>query len=199
MAALVLLMVGSHALAIEEAAYTVILADGAFEIRDYAEQIVAETRVGGEFKEAGDAAFRPLFKYISGANESRSEIAMTAPVAQTEGEKIAMTAPVAQAASGDDEWVVSFLMPASYTMETIPSPTDTRVWIRSIPARRMAAIRYSGGWSAKRYRQHLAKLESWMAERGLEAVGGAVWARYNSPFALWFMRRNEILVPIAAD
>lgn len=194
LAVLALALSGS-ASAIEEPAYRVVRSEAAFEIRDYEAQIVAETRVAGDFKQAGDDAFRPLFRYISGANQAGEEIAMTAPVAQSQGEKIAMTAPVGQRASGD-EWVVSFMMPAAYTLETIPRPTDPRVSIRAVPPQRMAVIRYSGRWTLKGYQQHLEQLQSWMDGQGLEAVGEPVWARYNSPFSLWFMRRNEILVPI---
>ena len=42
------------------------------------------------------------------------------------------------------------------------------------------------------------RLEAWMRGRGLAPAGDPVWARYNSPFSLWFLRRNEILVPVAA-
>jgi effector-binding domain-containing protein len=195
LAAISALLLSGMASAIEEAAYRVVRSEADFEIRDYEPQIVAETRVSGDFKQAGDDAFRPLFRYISGANQAGEDIAMTAPVAQGKGEKIAMTAPVGQRAS-KDEWVVSFMMPAAYTMETIPQPTDPRVRIRAVPPQRMAAIRYSGRWTLKGYQQHLDELQSWMVEQGLEAVGEPVWARYNSPFSLWFMRRNEILIPI---
>lgn len=183
--------------AIEEAPYAVVLADGAVEIRDYAAYIVAETRVSGPMEDAGNAAFRPLFRYIDGDNESRSDIAMTAPVAQRESEKIAMTAPVGQRAAGE-EWVVSFMMPSAYTPDTIPKPTDPRVAIREIPAHRMVAIRYSGRWTESKYQDHLALLQAWMAENGLEAIGEPIWARYNAPFSLPFLRRNEVLLPVAA-
>jgi effector-binding domain-containing protein len=181
---------------VEEARFARVLQDGDVEIRDYAPQIVAETRVSGSMKDAGNTAFRPLFRYIDGDNEAQAEIAMTAPVAQREGEKIAMTAPVAQRAE-QDEWVVSFMMPAQYTMDTIPRPTDSRVSLRQIPAHRMAVIRYSGRWTERNYQEQLQRLRAWMDENGLEATGEPVWARYNAPFSLPFMRRNEILMPLA--
>mgnify|MGYP001823726535 CR=1 FL=1 len=173
-----------------------VLQDDSIEIRDYAPQIVAETRVSGSMKDAGNTAFRPLFRYIDGNNEAQAEIAMTAPVAQRESEKIAMTAPVAQRAEGGD-WVVSFMMPAQYTMASIPKPTDPRVVIREIPAHRMAVIRYSGRWTERNYQENLERLLAWMEESGLEAIGEPVWARYNAPFSLPFLRRNEILLPLA--
>jgi hypothetical protein len=184
------------AMAVEEAEYTVIKTDGAIELRDYEPSIVAETLVQGDFEDASSKAFRTLFRYIDGENEARDKIAMTAPVSQKQGsQKIAMTAPVSQEASKGG-WLVSFMMPSSFTMDTIPVPLDDDVKIRQIPAYRAAAIRYSGFWSEKNYERHLAELERWMKSQNLQAAGPAVWARYNAPFTPWFMRRNEILVPV---
>jgi effector-binding domain-containing protein len=186
------------AFAVEEAKYEVLSRDGAIELRDYESSIVAETVVSGDFDEAGNRAFRKLFNFIDGNNVAGEEIAMTAPVSQeAASEKIAMTAPVSQSRDGD-AWAVSFMMPAAYTMETVPKPVDPEVRIREIPSQRMAAIRYSGFWSEKNYREHLSELENWLQANGLEPAGDPVWARYDAPFKPWFMRRNEILVPIAS-
>jgi effector-binding domain-containing protein len=184
------------AMAIEEAAYRVVKTEGPFELRDYEPHIVAETTVDGELEEVGSVAFRRLFAYISGANTAQTEIAMTTPVSQQSSEKIAMTAPVGQQKSGD-RWLVSFMMPASYRMETLPIPDDPQVTIRQVPPRRIAAVRYSGFWSEKNYQKNMLKLGSWIEKEGLKVTGEAIWARYNSPFSLWFLRRNEILVPVA--
>ena len=185
----------SSLMAIEEAKYRVVLKDGPIEIRDYEPSIVAETVVSGEFEDAGDSAFRRLFRYIDGNNVSQEEIAMTAPVSQGRSEKIAMTSPVGQQ-SAPGGWAVSFMMPASYTMETIPEPKDDSVAIRQIPAYRAAAIRYSGFWSEKNYQEHLAELNAWLDARDYRRSGEPVWARYDAPFKPWFMRRNEILIAV---
>jgi len=186
------------AMAIEEAPYKVVKTAGIFELRDYAPHILAETVVEGSLEDAGNKAFRRLFRYISGENRSRDTIAMTAPVSQQpEGEKITMTAPVGQQAV-EGKWAVSFMMPASYTLETLPVPTDPGVTLRQVAARRLAAVRYSGLWSEKNYLRYKGELESWLRDNGLTVTGEPVWARYNPPFTLWFMRRNEILIPVAA-
>ncbi len=187
------------AMAIEEATYTVVDSDSNFEVRDYAPHVLAETVVEGDLEEAGDKAFNRLFRYISGANRSREKIAMTAPVSQQpKGEKIKMTAPVGQQRV-QQGWAVSFMMPSSYTLETLPEPEDPAISLRQVPARQMAAVRYSGFWSEKGYLRNKLELESWINERGLSIAGDPVWARYNPPFTPWFMRRNEILIPLAAD
>jgi hypothetical protein len=187
---------GGNIMAIEEAEYSVVDHAGDIELRDYAASIVAETLVEDEFEDAGNRAFRPLFKYISGDNESSKNISMTSPVSQEKrSEKIAMTAPVSQTESGG-AWAVNFMMPAEYTMETIPQPANSAVRIREVPAYRAAVIRFSGRWTEKNYTEHLAKLQSWIADKQLTIDGGPIWARYDPPFKPWFLRRNEILIPV---
>jgi effector-binding domain-containing protein len=183
-------------MAIEEAAYHVLKQETHFEIRDYAPHILAETVVEGNFEEAGNKAFRVLFRYISGDNLSREKVAMTAPVSQNrKGEEIKMTAPVGQR-SVQDKWAVSFMMPASYTLETLPEPKDPDVTLRQVSARRMAAVSYSGFWSEKNYLRYKSALEAWIHEQGLSIAGEPLWARYNPPFTPWFLRRNEVLIPV---
>ncbi len=192
-----LVLAAENLMATEEAQYTVSAKQDVLEIREYAPSIVAEVVVDGAFEDASGTAFRTLFNYISGKNTAQRKIAMTAPVSQQAGpEKIDMTSPVGQRQSGQG-WAVSFMMPAAYTMDTIPVPDDPSVVLREIPAHRAAAIRYSGRWSEASYKKHLASLQDWMKQQNLTAIGEPVWARYNAPFTPWFMRRNEILIPIA--
>ena len=192
------LVMGGVAMGTEEAAYTVEKTEGEFQVRQYAPQVVAETLVEAGLEDAGNQAFRVLFRYISGENRTRSKIAMTAPVGQQrQGEKIAMTAPVSQERAGD-RWAVSFMMPSNQTLATLPEPADSKVSLRAVPARRMAVVRYSGVWSQDQYDRHLKGLRDWAAAQGLKVEGEPVWARYNPPFTLWFLRRNEIWLPVQA-
>jgi hypothetical protein len=196
LATAVIIIGAMDAMAIEEAKYKVVKKDNEFEIRDYAPHILAETVVEGDFEEAGNKAFNRLFRYISGVNRSRDKVKMTIPVAQEPiGEKIEMTAPVGQQRF-QERWAVSFMMPASYTLETLPEPEDPKVTLRQVLARRIAAVRYSGFWNEKSYLRYKLELESWIRERGLTVVGDPIWARYNPPFTPWFLRRNEILIPV---
>ena len=194
-----LLLTGVNAMATPEAPYTVLKTDEIFELREYAPQILAEITVDGDLEEAGNKAFRPLFRYISGDNKSRSKIAMTTPVSQEQtGERIAMTAPVSQQKI-QEKWAVSFMMPASYTIETLPTPNDPNIKLRQVPAHRVATVRYSGFWSEDNYLLNKAKLETWIRENRFTVVGEPVWARYNPPFTPWFLRRNEILIPVTSS
>jgi hypothetical protein len=196
--AVIIIIGATNVMATEEAPYTLVEKDNAFEIRNYAPHILAETVVEGTLEEAGNIAFNRLFRYISGDNKSRDKVAMTAPVSQQPtGEKIKMTAPVGQQAE-QQGWAVSFMMPATYTMETLPHPLNPQVSLRQVSARLMAAVRYSGFWSEKAYLRNKRELESWIVQKGLTIVGDPVWARYNPPFTPWFLRRNEILIPVRA-
>lgn len=191
------LLVSYAAMAVEEPQFRVLEHQGAFELREYAPYLVAETTVQADFEDAGSIAFRRLFRYISGENTVRQKIAMTAPVTQSRagGEKIAMTAPVTQSAVSDG-YAIAFVVPSKYTADTVPEPTDPTVRIRAVPGRLVACWRYSGRWTPENYREHEADLRQAMAERGLRAVGAPVLARYNPPFMPAFLRRNEVLIPV---
>lgn len=183
-------------MAIEKTSYIVIQKDKLFELREYTPHILAETLVDGDLMQASRHAFQTLFGYISGNNLSRTKVAMTVLVSQKPvGEKIQMTAPVAQQRV-EDKWAVSFLMPKTYTLKTLPQPLDDRITLRQVPEQRMAVVRYSGTWSEKSYLSHKLELESWMSRNDLTSSGNAIWARYNPPFTPWFLRRNEILIPV---
>ena len=190
------LLVAKSAMAIEKAKYTVLKKEDNFEIRQYYSQIVAETNVEGELEDAGNEGFRRLYGYISGDNRKKQSISMTAPVGQeADSQKIAMTAPVGQEKK-DNRWRISFLMPTEYTMVDLPEPTDKRVKLVKESGRIMAAVKYSGTWSKEGYEKNKALLEEFMQKRGLVKAGEPVWARYDPPFMPWFLRRNEVLIPV---
>jgi len=181
---------------IEKAKYKVTEKEGKLEIRQYSPQIVAETIVDADFEDAGNVAFRRLFDYISGNNRNKESISMTAPVNQkTRSEKISMTAPVNQYQS-KDRFIVSFVMPSKYSMESLPEPLDSNVVLREVPSRKLAVIRYSGSWSKKKYETQKELLEEFIRNKGLKITGEAIFARYDPPFQLSFLRRNEVLIPI---
>lgn len=194
----VLLFGGGPAMAIEEPAFTLVEEIGDIEIRRYAPYLVAETLVEGKsFDDAGNEGFRRLFRYITGANGGERKIAMTAPVNQSPGgDKIAMTAPVDQAASADG-WAVSFVVPSRYDADSVPQPTDPRVYIREIPGDFVAVRRYSGLWSEARFAREREALLDEIEAAGYTVTGDPRLARYDAPFKPWFLRRNEVIVPIA--
>jgi hypothetical protein len=197
-AAVVALLATPTAMAIEEPRFNVLEKDGSFELREYSPFIVAETRVEAGFEDAGSVAFQRLFRYISGKNIAQQKIAMTASVTQSRGEKISMTAPVSQIADGN-AFLVAFTLPSNYTLATAPQPLDPTVGLREVPAQLIACWRYSGRWTASNFRDHEVLLRERIKARGLIAGGDPVLARYNPPFTPWFMRRNEVLIPVTVQ
>ena len=182
--------------AIEEPRYVVVSEQKVFEIRDYPAYLVAEVTLQGSADDTGNEGFRILFRYITGKNQAQRKIEMTAPVSQqAAGLEIPMTAPVARR-GGEGRYSLQFTMPAGWTLETLPKPEDPRVRLREIPAARYAVIRFSGLWTARNYDKNLIKLRRAAEHAKLEVVGEPVYSRYDPPFMPFFLRRNEIWLPI---
>jgi hypothetical protein len=181
---------------VEEPAFKLVEASGGFELRDYPPIIVAETAVTGEREPAISAGFRLIADYIFGNNTAAKEVAMTAPVSQQASQEIAMTAPVTQQGSGNS-WTVNFIMPAEYTMETLPKPNNPAVTLRAVPGERVAVIRFSGTANEQMLADKTAELKAMMESRKLEATGPLRYAFYNPPWVLGPLRRNEVMIPVA--
>lgn len=172
-----------------------------FELRRYPAHLVAEVEVDSSFADAGNRAFGTLVGFISGRNSAQGKVAMTAPVVQEQASaRIAMTSPVVQEPGRETgRQVVAFVMPAEYTAETLPTPTDPRIAIRQVPPQLAAARAFTGRWSERIYQQQLADLRSAVAEAGLEVVGPPRFARFDPPWTPWFLRHNEVVLPVAGD
>lgn len=201
--ALTLVLSRPAAATTEQPDYQVLEKDGAFELRQYPAMLAAETLVtDGDFEDAGNIAFGRLFRYITGNNRARAEIAMTSPVVQTanrtadDGEKIAMTAPVIQQPGEAGGYRVAFIVPAEYTRETVPEPMDPNVRIVATPQRLMAAITYSGRVSEAMHVRKEQALRAELAKRELAVAGEPITAQYDAPFIPGPFRRNEVLIPV---
>lgn len=180
---------------VEQPKYQVVETSGHFEIRDYAPMIVAEVEIPGERRDAMGKGFRIIADYIFGNNSAAQKVPMTAPVTQQDSEKIAMTAPVTQQGDGST-WKVRFIMPSSYTMETLPRPHNPAVKLKEIAARRYAVIRFSGSPGEDSLKARARELTAWVRTKNLTPVSEPVYAFYNPPWTLPFLRRNEVMVEI---
>jgi hypothetical protein len=193
------ILIASFAMATEEPKYTLIEKSEPFELRSYAPKILAEVTVEGDLDAASNQGFRLIAAYIFGQNQPSEKIAMTVPVAVEErapkSVRIAMTAPV-NIESSAGKWTVSFVMPSEYTMESLPKPLNPRVQLRQIPAVKRAVIVFTGFNSENKVAEKTLELEEWMRSKNLQAVGVPRFARYNPPWSIPFMRRNEILIPV---
>lgn len=180
----------------EQPKYKIVSVKGTIEVREYEPMIVAEVEVSGERKEAIRQGFKVLADYIFGNNVSNKKMDMMAPVTNQLSEKIAMTAPVMQEECME-HWKVRFVMPAKYSLETLPKPNSNEVVLITVPAKRFAVIRFSGFAEDVSIKQHTQELEAYVLSQNLKVVGKPVLAFYNPPWTLPFLRRNEVMIEIS--
>ncbi|UYV15289.1 SOUL family heme-binding protein [Porphyrobacter sp. ULC335] len=170
----------------EQPEFALVRADQDFELRDYPSLVVAEVSHTGSRERASGASFRRLAAYI---------FAQDRPAG---GDKIAMTSPVLQDETAPGEWRMRFVMPSKYTLATLP-PAPADIALTQMPARRMAAIRFSGNGGASDLALMEARLRDWMMVQGLMPAGEAEFAFYDAPMVPGPLRRNEVLIPVAAQ
>lgn len=194
-------------MATEEPKYTLLEKSEPFELRAYGPRIVAEVKVEGDLDNASSSGFRILAAYIFGKNQVSEKIAMTAPVGiessdQGKSAKIAMTAPVMIEGNKtldkniNNQWIVSFLMPAGFTLDSLPKPLDSQVKIKELPSEKRAVITFSGFYNEEKVQDKTQALREWIKTKNWKPVGEPQFARYNPPWTLPFMRRNEILIQV---
>ncbi len=197
---IVLLFITSfNAMAIEEPEFISIEKKDVFEIREYQPKLIAQVLVNGTFDSASSKGFRLLADFIFGnnkTNEGSKKIDMTAPVVSRDAaEKIDMTAPVISEET-EKGWYVSFNMPKQFTKETLPVPNNPEVKIIEVPSEKYAVITFSGLVREKKYAEMLNLLNEEMKKRNIDPKGPAILARYNPPWTLPFLRRNELMFRI---
>ena len=176
--------------------------DAGVEIRRYEPRLAAEVVIAGATPdEELERAFRALFAYIAGANAGSAggeKIAMTAPVeVARQPERIAMTAPV-ETVRGDTGTRMRFFLPARFTRETAPTPSDLRVRIVDAPPETLAVLRFSGTASDGEIAQRRGALLRALEASRWRPDGEPVAFFYDAPFTLPFVRRNEVAVPVSA-
>ena len=170
---------------VEQAAYEVLRADGAIEIRRYQPMVVAEVGVEGSRKPAISRGFRAIAGYIFGGNAGARKVAMTAPVMQQHGPD-----------GASPTWAVRFVMPRQWTLETLPRPNDPNVVLKPIAAETYAAITFSGFHDRRTLERHTDRLKDYLVREGLTPRGLPVMAFFDPPWTLPFRRRNEIMIKV---
>ncbi|MEQ1767329.1 MAG: heme-binding protein [Methylotenera sp.] len=180
---LLILLFANVAMAIEEPKFTILEKSGAFELRAYAPRVVAETLVDGSLDDASGAGFRRIADYIFGNNTSH----------KGGSEKISMTAPVTMQQSAG-QWRMYFVMPSQYSLSTLPTPNNGAVTLRELPESRAAVLRFSGLAGEEKTAKKTAELLAWLKSKNITPIGTPELARYNPPWTLPFLRRNEVMV-----
>lgn len=181
----------------EQQPYDVVSQHPGFELRRYPSHTVAERVVDSTFEGAANQAFRDLAGYIGGQNAGGRKVDMTAPVVQEASSKIAMTAPVVQEASDEPgRYLVAFVLPAGYTAETAPVPSNGRVTIRQVDEQLAVATRAPGRWTEASYEEAVMTLRASAEAAGFTITGAVRYARFDPPWKPFFLRRNEVVAPV---
>jgi len=167
---------------VKEAKYSLIKKLNKVEIRLYDNLIIAE--VDGY----GDGGFNILFKYISGDNTTQTNLEMTSPVIS---KNIEMTAPVLS-----EKDSIAFVMPEGYTLKNTPKPTDEQIKIQQLPKRYVAALRFTGRWTASNFTKKSKQLLKELQTSKIKTKGNIFSMRYSGPLTPWFLRRNEVATEI---
>jgi hypothetical protein len=171
----------------EQQLFDVIARHPRFELRRYPAHVTADVEIIGSFESAGTSGFRPLIGYISSGG-----VAMTAPVLQQPRDEVAD-------ATSAGVYQVSFVMPAGRDVASLPVPSDSRVVLREVPEHTAAVSRFSGRWTADSFRRHASALRADVQAAGWEPDGSMRWARFDPPWTPWFMRHNEVVLPVRAS
>ena len=176
---------------VETPEYKILKTEGNIQLRRYNPMIIALVNVNGTRRDAIGKGFRLLSDYIFGDNVGQRTI--SDPAGTRESIKIAMTAPVQQQ-SVDSGWQISFVMPSEYTTGTLPSPTNKLITIRTEDSRDFFTITFSGLNSDQNIEKNQNILSKYLEVNNISTSSKPIYAIYNPPLTLPFLRRNEILI-----
>jgi hypothetical protein len=112
-----------------------------------------------------------------------------------DGEKLEMTSPVINQRSGNSH-VMSFVMPPGRDLGSLPEPIDDLVELDVVPARRIAVLSYRGRYDATSVRQHQDELITEVRNAGLHPIGTPLFAGFDPPNTIPWLRRNEVWVEV---
>ena len=128
--------------------------------------------------------------------DATKKIAMTTPVTMTpSAKKIAMTTPVITQ-GGNNDWMMSFVMPKEFSLATLPKPNNPDITITQLPKEKFAVIIFSGLIRESSFNEKIEQLNQFIDEKKLNRLGAVQIARYNPPWTLPFFRRNELMVRV---
>jgi hypothetical protein len=164
-------------MAYEEAIYSIVYKNDVYEIRNYSERLAIQVNYTNQ-----SSGFRRLFDYISGSNSDSAKINMAIPTTQSNENK---------------GKVMQFFLPSNFTKKNAPSPTDKELKLKIIKQGYYAVIKYSGRLTDKNFDKYRNILKDYLIKDNIEILNSGIRATYNSPFTLFFLRRNEVMFHVA--
>jgi hypothetical protein len=165
--------------------YKVVQSYRDFELREYLPCVLAQVKVSAKYETASSMAFAPLFRYISKGNKA--------------SEKIAMTAPVIAAQSGlkteENDWYVSFVMPAGSKFGHLPHPNDPQVKLKELDKQTCIALSFRGRATIELTKKKIDQLRSAAKRENIALSDETRICRFDPPFKPGLLHYNEIVIP----
>ena len=164
----------------KEPNYSLLKKDGNIEIRQYNSYVIAKTSIPIDGKDDNNM-FRTLASYIFGGNENNQSIPMTAPVTTYQD---------------NDKYNMVFYMLDAENIDDMPEPNGQNILFENFNLGKCAVISFSWFSSESRVNSHTDKLKKYLKDNNLTATSSFMVNRYDPPWRMPFMRRNEVLVQI---
>ncbi|CAF4969605.1 unnamed protein product [Rotaria sp. Silwood1] len=179
----------------ETSSYDVITKKDGYEIRRYNKlylaQISYEVPLNTDFLSESGLRFIPLYKYISGCNDTQTKMSIMAPVIMQEAENNCII-----------KRTMSFIMsPTKFTsLDQIPIPNDKNIRIvEQTNSFDLACITFNMTMTTEKNAAKEKELREAAHRDGFQLSSNKndiLYFGYNPPFIIPHFKRNDICIPV---
>ena len=165
---------------IESYSYQVVKKYKDFEIRNYEASLFTTVKLSSKgYKDTSRKGFSILAGYIFGDNDKNKKIAMTSPVAM----------------SLEDSVTMMFMVPREFDKKTLPKPNQPQINFVEEPAKKIAAISFTGWANDEKILKYQKKLKLILETENISYTNQFYFFGYNPPYEI-FNRKNEVIVEL---
>ncbi len=165
---------------IESYSYQVVKKYKDFEIRNYEASLFTTVKLSSKgYKDTSRKGFSILAGYIFGDNDKNKKIAMTSPVAM----------------SLEDSATMMFMVPREFDKKTLPKPNQSQINFVEEPAKKIAAISFTGWANDEKIAKYQKKLKLILETENISYTNQFYFFGYNPPYEI-FNRKNEVIVEL---
>jgi hypothetical protein len=165
---------------IESYSYQVVKKYKYFEIRNYEASLFTTVKLSSKgYKDTSRKGFSILAGYIFGDNDKNKKIAMTSPVAM----------------SLEDSATMMFMVPREFDKKTLPKPNQPQINFVEEPAKKIAAISFTGWANDEKILKYQKKLKLILETENISYTNQFYFFGYNPPYEI-FNRKNEVIVEL---
>jgi len=151
-----------------------------FEIRSYEATLFTSVKLTTKgYKKTSSKGFSILAGYIFGNNERNEKISMTSPVS----------------ISLEDSMTMMFMVPKKLNKDMLPKPNQFGIEFKEVPAKTVAAIRFSGWANDTKIQKYKQNLKAALDAEGIKYSNQFYFFGYNAPYEV-FNRKNEVIVEL---